>query len=776
MSFRAQDYTINSENRSERQWGYYVQLFWRKAWFVIPSFLIISVGWFLVIVIFGMTKPRLEATAILQFEDPSTISAVEKQVGIQTNAKAVLIRSRSFLEEIAKQLSLQLQTENYSRSQIFDSLWVGKDVPEGFYQMKISGDKFNLSYSDSEGKIQNKILHSGSLASMELYSTKNLYFRFAKEYREKPFTFKFSVVRLRDAVDFIADHIIIKFTGKDESIMSVSLPGSDYELITLIVNAIADNFVNENSVTGLDRQSGVLQVLEKQLETAKAEMLSAEATLRKFRNANPTVGLQDAFSPPVKIVDLKESEAQLRAGRLEGIALEKRYFSIDDSSRIEMLNEMISYLNKYETATAAALENELNTLADEARRLRDEYSPKHPLVSKNATNVKQLGVKVNAALNDLLKELARKIGENNSQIDQIQSEIARLPSKEIELANLQRKYDVTSQVYSNVLTRYNEAKIAKAVALGDVHVIDHAVVPEQKIDFKSLIAFMGIGIFLGFCVGFGPVVVLDFFDRTAKTENDLRRLTDIRLLESIPVKGTWNSDKKAIASKLMSGKLISSDYSQSFVDETYRSLRAKILLSLHNVKSKRILVTSLNMGEGKSFTSANIAISMAQQQIPTLLIDGDLRRGVLHNYFNISKTPGLSELLCTKDVSENKISPALQTTDIQNLSVMTSGQIMPQSTELLNSGHFRQLLYNLSKSFEMIIFDTPPIAVVSDAVGIQDAFEKYLLIVRASHTNISELNRKIKEYPGLYSRILGIVFNGAPYRRTEYYQYSNYKY
>ncbi len=505
-------------------------------------------------------------------------------------------------------------------------------------------------------------------------------------------------------------------------------------------------------------------------------MMSAEAALRKFRNVNPTVGLQDAFTPPMKIVDLRTSESDLSAGRLEGINLGKRYFITNDSNRIEMLNEIISYLSKYQTATAAALQSELNSLYDEERRLRDQYSPKHPLVQKNRTDVELFGTKVTAALNALLKDIVRKIDENKVQIKQIQSEIARLPSKEIELANLQKKYEVTSEVYSNVLTRYNEAKIAKAVALGDVHVVDHAVTPESAFKLKSIIALAGIGLFLGLCIGFGPVITIDFFDRTAKTESDLHRMTDIRLLESIPVKGSWKSDNEGNSGKLIKEKLLSSDYSQNFVDETYRSLRAKILLSLHNVKTKRILITSLNMGEGKSFTSANIAITMAQQQIPTLLIDGDLRRGVLHNYFSLEKHPGLSEILCNKDLSDNQLLPIIQKTHFPNLQVMTCGDIVPEAAEKLNSGHFRQLLYNLSKTFEMIIFDTPPIAVVSDAIGIQDAFEKYILVVRASHTNILELDRKVNEYPGLQSKILGIIFNGAPYKRTEYYQYTNYKY
>ncbi len=211
----------------------------------------------------GYIRSPQEATAILQFDDPKNISAVEKEIGLQSNTKAVLIKSRSFLENVAQKLSLQVVTFKHSRSQIFDSLSVGKSPPEGLYLLKFKNNNFFLLYSDPVGSVKEKVIKTGPQKKLADYSAQDLYLKFSKDFTNKPFPIKFAVTRMRDAVDFISNNITIKTIGKDESIMSVSMSGRDYVLITQIVNSIANNFANENSATNLDRQSGVLQVLEK---------------------------------------------------------------------------------------------------------------------------------------------------------------------------------------------------------------------------------------------------------------------------------------------------------------------------------------------------------------------------------------------------------------------------------------------------------------------------------------------------------------------------------
>ena len=772
MSFRTQ---TNQTNMS-RQLDHYVHLLRRKLWFVLPVMVAVIAGYFFTIYKLDIAKPHLGATAILQFDDPDELSAVQERVWLESDAKAVLVKSRSFLEGVVRKLSLQLQVSRFSRSDIFDSVSVNIDAPVGNYEFRPDADSFTLSFIDPYTDNRSRVIDRGKVSSLKETSLPGLTLRWSPAFLSSPRRVKFTIIRPRDAIDRIVDNLSVKTTGKNFTIMSLTLTGRDYEVITETVNAIATGFVQENSSTKQNRKSTVLDLLEKQLETARKEMVTAEGELRRFREANPTVGLQDAFAPPVALLDLKETEAELKSAILQAQSLQERYRSTVDSLRISVLNEMVSFLNRYQTGTSDALGSELQGLADESRRLKDNYSPVHPLLTQHKTDIRNFGTKVTSALLDLTNQLSRKVSENNTRIDKINTEIARLPSKELHLSNLQRRYEVNSEIYSNVLTRFNEAKIARAMEVGDVYVVDLAVVPEGSSDPKTLVVLLGLGLFLGLIAGIGPVLAVDLFDQTARTEKDLRRMTDMVLLEAVPVKGCWERPKDG-EQKTIESKLVAADYTQNYVDETYRSLRTKVLLSLHEEKKKRIIVTSLNMGEGKSFTAANLAITMAQQLIPTLLIDGDMRRGIQHLHFGLEKNPGLSNILSGSfPLNASYLQSSLQSTHVNYLTILGCGASVPNSAELLNSMRFRELLELLSNNFEMVIMDTPPVAVTTDALGVQDMFHRYMFVVRAGHTNIIELNRKIKEFPGLRKKVLGVVFNGAPYRRREYYQYASYKY
>ncbi len=770
-------FTRNSAGSEENKihWDHYLHLLIRKAWFVFPVMVLVLVGWVLVLKKMGMMVPEQEAVAVLRFDDPENLSAVDERVMDDPESRTVLVKSHSFLEEVVRKLSLQLTTGKVPRGSIFDSIAVGDTALTGSYVFSLEGQGYKVLYSNKSVGIENKQIAQGKLSDTLVLP--GLFLKFTSSYREQPYTFEFSVRRVRDAVDYILNALEVKLSEPVGTIMTLSMSGRDYALITTVVNTIAEDYVKENSSSRHNRKGEILAILEKQLQTASGAMKSSEAALRKFRDANPTVGLPDAMLPPNMLSDLRESEADLRSHVLQAKSLQERYKATSASDQLPVLNEMIAFLMRHQTATAAALQSEFNNLYAQKQMYDSAYSPNHPYAVENRSKIRELGGKVASALSTLTSNLNRRVQENESKISSLHRDLSTLPAKEIQYSNLQRQYEVNAEIYAEVLGRYNEARIANSVSTGDVYLVDKAVEPEGKPDFRSLIMIFGAGFLFSMMAGLGPVLALDYFDRRARTERDLQRLTRLLLLESIPIKGRWDQRVSSTESGGIDPKLVSADYSHNFVDETYRSLRAKILLSLFDEKQKRILVTSLNMGEGKSFTTSNLAITMAQQDLRTVLIDGDLRRGTQHHTFGLEKKPGLSNLLMDRDsLSSVNIDKILRPTHISNLYLISSGVSVPNSAELINTRRFRELLDLLAQKFDVIIMDTPPLAVTTDAVGVQDSFHRYIVVVKAGSTNISQLNRKINEYPGLKKKVLGMVFNGAPYRRPEYYQYNSYRY
>jgi len=741
------------------------------------------IGWVFTLSRAGLLKPNLEATALLRFDDSANLSAVDERVGDDPESRLVMVKSRSLLEDVVAKLSLQIQTRKIARASVFDSVSLQNEaLLHGKYEIKITEKEYIVLFTNKSAGIKRKEILRGNIKDFERLELPGINVRMNEEYRKSPFAFKFSACRSRDAVDNILSELSIRLSEPGGTIMTITLSGRDYALITQTVNTIADDFVESSSNTKGSRKKEILAILEKQLKTAEKTLRESETALRNFRDENPTIGLPDAILPPNKLNDLRESEADLRSHLLQANALMERYKSASNNSGASLLpiiNEMIAFLMRHNAATASALHSEFNRLSSQQRMYDSSYSQAHPLVSENKKKIKELGTQVSAALSAQSADINRRIRENEGRINSLHRDLASLPQKEIRYSKLKRDYEVNSEVYASVLSRYNEALVANSVSAADVYLVDRAVEPESGKDLRSLLLTFGAGLLFSLFAGFGPVILIDSFDRRARTVKELSQLTNFLLLESIPIKGKWKERTEGNGSKEGADKkLVSADYSHNFVDETYRALRAKILLSLFDEKKKRIIVTSLNMGEGKSFTASNIAITMAQQNLRTVLIDADMRRGVQHTTFGTLRRPGLSNLLSerSQSITPQTLEKVLRSTHIDNLSLLPCGTAALNSAELINSSRFRELLEMLSDRFQIVIMDTPPLAVTTDAAVVMDCFHRYIVVVRANFTNITHLNKKIAEFPGLKKKVLGLVFNGAPYRRPEYYQYNSYRY
>ncbi len=225
-------------------------------------------------------------------------------------------------------------------------------------------------------------------------------------------------------------------------------------------------------------------------------------------------------------------------------------------------------------------------------------------------------------------------------------------------------------------------------------------------------------------------------------------------------------------------KLITAEFRDEYVKELFRSLRTKILMGLHYESDKCLAVTSLEAEVGKTTMASNIGISIAQQDKKTILIDGDLKRGSVHTFFGVEKSPGLSDFLQQESVlSAESISSLIRKTHVSNLFIIPSGEYVTNSSELLTLKRFEVLKQLLSQQFEITIIDTPPLGALTDAVVLNEMVSKYIVIVKAGYTNVVDLKKKIKEFPVLGDKVLGLVLNYASidkmriyYKKSKYYQ------
>ncbi|MGX4668307.1 CpsD/CapB family tyrosine-protein kinase [Cerasibacillus sp. JNUCC 74] len=206
---------------------------------------------------------------------------------------------------------------------------------------------------------------------------------------------------------------------------------------------------------------------------------------------------------------------------------------------------------------------------------------------------------------------------------------------------------------------------------------------------------------------------------------------------------------------------------KSPISEQYRTIRTNIDFASVDQKIHSLLVTSSGPGEGKSMTAANLAVVYAQQGKKVLLIDADLRKPTVHYTFRLDNLRGLSNIL----VGENTFNDVIHSSNVDHLDIMSCGPIPPNPSELLASKKMEKLLEELKASYDLIIFDTPPVLAVTDAQVLANIVDGTLLVVRSKHTEIEGAQKAVESLRPAKAKLLGTVLNDRIKKQSNYYYY-----
>jgi protein-tyrosine kinase len=206
---------------------------------------------------------------------------------------------------------------------------------------------------------------------------------------------------------------------------------------------------------------------------------------------------------------------------------------------------------------------------------------------------------------------------------------------------------------------------------------------------------------------------------------------------------------------------------KSPISEQYRTIRTNIQFSTVDRSIRSILVTSSGPGEGKSTTSANLAVVFAQQGKKVLFIDADMRKPTVHYTYRLDNHVGLTNVL-TKQVS---LEYAVKSTEQENLDVLTSGPIPPNPAELLGSRSMEELLEQAFTQYDLVLFDTPPVLVVTDAQILANLCDGIVLVVSSGKTEIEAAQKAKEALANAKGKLLGVVLNNKKIKESQYYYY-----
>ena len=374
--------------------------------------------------------------------------------------------------------------------------------------------------------------------------------------------------------------------------------------------------------------------------------------------------------------------------------------------------------------------------------------------------------------------------ETKKELDTFNEKLNSVPEAKMQMDRFERQQTISRDHYVALINKLEETKLNNAIMVGDVQIVDYAKRPNKPSSpnhKNDILMFF----FFGLAFGIAIIFIIEVFDNTIKTIDEIERY-DKNVIGVIPAIGKLKSknfllryfDNKALdifgTEKGIKRKIITKDNPKSPISESYRGLRTNILLS-NDKKIKSILVSSAGPGEGKTTTVANLAITFANLGKKTLLVDTDLRRPVIHSVFEVKRDPGVTSYLSgqTDDYKE-----LLQHINIENLSIITSGNIPPNPSELLGSGRMLRLVNELERDYDIVLFDSPPLVAVTDANMISKEIDSILLVIKAGQTDKKAFHHTIMNLNNIEAPLDGIVMNAVTsksnYGSYYYYYYHQY--
>jgi capsular exopolysaccharide synthesis family protein len=339
------------------------------------------------------------------------------------------------------------------------------------------------------------------------------------------------------------------------------------------------------------------------------------------------------------------------------------------------------------------------------------------------------------------------------------AEALSVNEKLIEYKVLGRDVDTNRQLYDALIKRIKEQSITEQVRSANVLIVEKAEKPGSPVSPRTTRNLL-VSILLGILCGIGLSFFIEYLDQSIKNPEDAEAKLGISVLGMIPlVESTEYPIEKMVEKEPLSP-----------FTENYKAIRTGLLLSSADRPPKKLLVTSAQPGEGKTVTAINLATAIAMSEYKVLLVDADLRKPRISKALNLPNTKGLSTYLA--GASDMDI---IQDGPVPNLSIITSGPLPPNPSELLSSNRLNFLIRTLAEEFDIIIFDTAPLLSVTDGLILSKVLDGTILVIRAGKTNYDEVKRALKGLTDLNAHVLGLVLNAFDTKKNEYYyKYYNY--
>jgi capsular exopolysaccharide synthesis family protein len=567
---------------------------------------------------------------------------------------------------------------------------------------------------------------------------------------------------------------------KESSLALVQYEDTDAARCSRVLNALVRTYLSQNLETTSALSASASEWLNGQLANLKVDLEKSEVALKDFREKNDilSVSLEDSHN--------------ITASQLEQIAKDLLALEARRSELQARSNELAKYdpndpmgAGASELLQSAVLNEMRGTFVQQSQHLEEllaSYGDENPKVLSARAGLKRLEASIRHEATNIRDAAAGDLRRVNSQISELKAKDATIRKEAHELQALEIPYNQlvrtktqNEKLYGLVLERARETDLTRMVNINNIRVIDEALEPPSPFKPNPPVNIGG-GVLVGLMLGLGVTLVRDLLDRTIKTPADVEERLGLACLGLVPEiprrqeRSRSRRNKRSVISPDDNPDLIVAIRPESSVAEALRAIRTNLMFMSPDRPYRAISVTSALPSEGKTTFACALAIVLAQNGLRVLLVDTDLRRPRIHRSFRIPNDVGVT-LACTGQAS---LDECIRSTDIPNLSVMTSGPIPPNPAEMLQSERFAELITQLRDRFDRVVFDSPPTLPVTDGAVLARVLDGVVLVARAFKTDRNAAAMAVRSLLDVKAHIVGVVINAVNLSRRDYKEYYYY--
>ena len=539
------------------------------------------------------------------------------------------------------------------------------------------------------------------------------------------------------------------------SIIQVKFTGENIDKSVGFLNRYVNSFLDENLSKKNKIAVNTINFIDSQISEMSDSLTISESKLRNFRTANQVT--TDLSFQGQRIYGQKEEIENQRAA----LEVQSRYYNyvinlfktnqdvsgvvppssanITDPVMNQLITDLVA-LNAERASIVSANKNEKNLfLAQIDNKIKNQKQA----IIENVTNN--------------LNTISLTLNELSYRSDKLANEISNLPKTEMNMVNIQRKFNLNNTIFTYLLQKRSEAAIAYASNYPDYEILEPAREITSEIVRPNIILNYLLAFILSLLIPTSFIIIRDLLNDKITNIYEIEHIVDRSVFGTI-----FNSPKKY-------GSIVT-EAPRSAIAESFRNLRSSIFLKLKTEKSKVVLITSSQPKDGKSFISVNLAASIASVGYKTIVLDCDLRRPTLHTKFKTENSPGVSNFM-TNTAKEDEI---IRETNIQNLFFIPAGPLLPNTSELIDAGVLDDLISQLKTKYEYIIIDSAPIGIVSDSIQLMKYATQVLVVSRNNVTRKNLLSTAVNTLEANQISNYEVILNDLGLKKSKHLGYNSY--